>query len=299
MSNPAIRSKYIFRQSATAAPSLGLAESFWALSKRADSISDALKDAVSDGCGYLEVGLREERLDETRSLLNHFQLRLIAQGWARTAEDAVVYLQRAVDLRAAALNLQLGHAYLSLQEAVDLIGEVQRASDTYGIPLLLETHRGCLTQDLFRTSELLAACPETIMALDLSHYILAAETLSGSEELFHRYLAPVLARTALIHGRISNGQVIQVAANSVDDETFLTVWQRTMRLWLEDAPAGAVFIFEPELGPPPYAILARDGVEISDRAKQSRTLIRFARNAWARATANSPFAKEFHHVASR
>lgn len=300
MSNPSTQSKYIFRQSLAAAPSLGFAESFWALSQRPDSIADALERAVLDGFGYLEVGLREERLDETRSLLKRLPLRLIAQGWARSAEDAIAYLQRAADLSASALNLQLGNAYLSLHEATDLIGEVQHAAGLYGIPLLLETHRGRLTQDLFRTSELLAACPETIMALDLSHYIVAAENLGESRELFHQYLAPVLARTTLIHGRISNGQAVQVAENPVDNETFLAVWQRTMQLWLEGAPPDAVFVFEPELGPPPYAMLDADGAEISDRAEQSRTLTCLARSTWANAQRQTFHpTQESPHVSSR
>ena len=281
-------SKYFLRRPGSATPALGLAQSFWALTGRDVPVTQALEQACLEGCAYLEVGLSEERLAETRELLQAFPVQLLAQGWATSATDAGVYLQRAADLRAVALNLQLGHAYLTAAQAADLVGEVQRQSDRYGIPLLLETHRARITQDLFRTTELLAHCPDAALALDLSHYIVAGEGFGGSESLFHAHLEPLLRRTTLIHGRISNGQSIQVTA---EDNPMLSVvsqqvWQRAMQLWLADAPADAVFLFEPELGPSPYAYMLKRGRETFSRTEESRTLIRMAQHAWAAAYAS-------------
>ncbi len=282
-------SKYFLANPGGKTPALGLAQSFWALTQREIPTAQSLEEACFQGFEYFEVGIREERLVETRALLNAFPLKLIAQGWAVSANEAIIFLQRAVEFQAIALNLHLGHAYLATSEAVDLIGEVQSQADALGIPLLLETHRGRLTQDLFRTSEILAQLPQIVIALDLSHYIVAGETLGGSETLFHAHLAPLLARTALIHGRISNGQSIQVPAE--DPFAFTSViqslWQQAMQLWLIDAPADAVFLFEPELGPPPYACVAADRTETFNRTAQSRILTHLGRQAWASAQANT------------
>jgi len=279
-------SKYCFRHSGASTPRLAFAQSFWALSERTISISQALEEAEREGYEYFEVGLRSERVAETTSILERFPLRLIAQGWAATAGEATFFLQRAADFKAAALNLHLGHAYMTALEAVDLIGQVHREAKFYGVQLLVETHRGRLTQDLFRTAELVKLVPELAIALDLSHYIVAGETFGGSQELFCIHLETVLKQTALIHGRISNGQSIQVA---IDDrfstvEVIKSLWQRAMRAWLSDAPSDAVFVFEPELGPPPYAYLTTTGEETFSREHQSRLLKELAQSAWEAAS---------------
>jgi hypothetical protein len=280
-------SKYCFRQPGGIVPALGMAQSFWALSQREIPMAQALENACSEGFEFFEVGLREDRLTETKVLLNQFPLKLIAQGWATSAKDATVFLERAVEFKAIALNMHIGHAYLTTDEAADLVGDIQSRADVYGIPLLLETHRGRLTQDLFRTAELLARVPEIAITLDVSHYIVAGETLGGSEALFRAHMAPLLARTALIHGRISNGQSIQVPAE--DGFAFTSViqslWQQAMASWLADAPHDAIFLFEPELGPPPYAYLNGNGAETFSRTAETRTLTHLARQAWAGAQA--------------
>jgi hypothetical protein len=259
-----------------------LAQSFWALGERELTMSEALEKACDEGFAYLEVGLREDRLPELAGLMKRFPLSLIAQGWAANAHDARTWFERAETFNALALNLHLGHAYLAEEEAVAMVDEVHTLSDAFGIPVLLETHRGRLTQDLYRTSGLLARRPDTVIALDLSHYIVAGETLGGSEELFRQHVAPLLARTALIHGRVSNGQSIQVLpGDRFADTAFLqSMWQLAMEAWLKQAPQGAVFVFEPELGPPPYAMTDAAGRELSDRTGQSAALVAMAREAW-------------------
>ncbi len=97
-----------------------MAQSFWALTEREIPIAQALEEVLSEGFEYFEVGLREERLAETEALLSRFNLKLIAQGWATSTNEAILFLQRAVELKAIALNLHLGHAYLTTSEAVDL-----------------------------------------------------------------------------------------------------------------------------------------------------------------------------------
>ncbi len=281
------RTKYCFRKPGATSPSLGLAQSYWALTHREIPMEESLEQACGDGFEYFEVGLSEDRLAETRALLERFPLKLIAQGWASSAGEATAFFERAAELGAVALNLHLGHAYLTTNEAVDMVGEVQRQAESFGLPLLLETHRGRLTQDLFRTAELLARLPEIVITLDVSHYIVASENLGGPEELFRAHIAPLLARTALIHGRISNGQSSQVRVDDGFAFTSMTqsLWRQAMQSWLADAPADAVLIFEPELGPPPYAFLDPNGAETFSRTDETRRLTQLGRDAWTAAHA--------------
>jgi len=284
-----LNSKYCFRLPGRTAPALALSQSYWALTQREISISESLEAACKEGYEYFEAGLSEDRMEEIASLLKRFPLKLIAQGWTNTAAEAATFMQRAVSLGAVAFNLHLGHAFLSASQAAEMVAEAQQRAASLGLPLLIETHRGRLTQDLFRTSELVAANPSINITLDVSHYIVASENLGGDEALFRVHMAPLLARTALIHGRISNGQSAQVLAESPLAFTAVTqsFWKEAMRLWLRDAPADAVLVFVPELGPPPYAYLLRDGAETFCRTAETRTLVELARQAWAQATAGA------------
>jgi len=285
MPSTSSNSKYCFRCPGAIAPELAFSQSFWALTEREISIELSLEKACDAGCTYFEVGLREDRLATAEALLKKFPLKLIAQGWAATCPEATVFFERAKQLGAVAINLHLGHAYMTVDEAASLIKQMQEQAESYGLPLLMETHRGRMTQDLFRTAELLARCPEAVFALDVSHYIVAGETLGGSAELFHKHILPLLARTALIHGRVSNGQSIQVSLDDAfaDTATIESLWSRAMGIWLADAPLDAVFVFEPELGPPPYAYRDRRGAETFSRSEETARIVELARGAWSKA----------------
>jgi hypothetical protein len=275
-------SKYCFRSPGATAPALAFSQSLWALMGREDPIELSLEQACTEEFTYLEVGLREDQLAIAEGPLKRFPLKLIAQGWATTLSDAVRFLDRAAQLGAVALNLHLGHAYMPVDEAACLIGEVQCQAESFNLPLLLETHRGRLTQDLFRTAAVLEQLPEALITLDVSHYIVAGEGLGGSAELFQKHMFPLLTRTALIHGRISNGQSVQVSIHNpfASTSTIESLWRRAMRIWLADAPADAVFVFEPELGPPPYAYLDMNEAETFSRSTETMKLIGLARAAW-------------------
>jgi hypothetical protein len=251
-------------------------------------LRESVERGFADGFEYFEVGLSEERLPETREILSSVPVKLIAQGWASTVDEATVFFERAASLGAAAINLHLGHAYLAMEEAAGVVLEAIDKAREYNLPLMLETHRGRLTQDLYRTSQLALRVPDLLIALDVSHYIVAGETLGGSEPLFRAHLRPITSKAALIHGRISNGASIQV---SVDDPfacvaTTTAIWQEAMESWLQDAPEDAVMLFEPELGPPPYAYLNSQQKETFSRDDQSTILRALALETWERATKN-------------
>ena len=53
-----------------------------------------------------------------------------------------------------------------------------------------------------------------------------------------------------------------------------------MRVWRQAAQPGDVFVFEPELGPPPYSQTDLQGRQISDRWQQSLLLAELGRRIW-------------------
>jgi hypothetical protein len=53
MLHPSLRSRYIFSRTDAKAPSLGLAQSFWALGQREISLAQSLEEACADGFEYV------------------------------------------------------------------------------------------------------------------------------------------------------------------------------------------------------------------------------------------------------
>jgi len=115
---------------------------------------------------------------------------------------------------------------------------------------------------------------------------------------FAEQLGPVLERTCFLHGRVSNGQSMQV---SIDDgehashlEHFKTLWRSAMARWLRAARPGDLLPFVPELGPPSsgYAITWPDSAgrrqEPSDRWAEMLRLKRIAEDLFLEVAGDPP-----------
>jgi hypothetical protein len=153
------------------------------------------------------------------------------------------------------------------------------------LPVYFETHRGRFTQDLYRTAQLCTRLPDLLLTLDVSHYIVNEEKIGPTEEL-KPLLDVLLDRVGMIHGRVSNGQQIQVDIGDGSEELaqrYKRFWAEAMRRWRIRNPVGAALVFEPELGPPDYAIRDLSGKEFSNRWEQSLVLKRLGEEAWKEA----------------
>jgi sugar phosphate isomerase/epimerase len=216
-----------------------------------------------------------ERIAATR-------LGLIIQAYPLQPEDLAAPLALAKQTKARAINLHVRLPHISHEEAADLVcALIARAADA-DVALYFETHRGCITQDLYRTARLVEAIPEMRLTLDVSHYVLAGEQV-GPTPAIRELLEPMLDRVEMIHGRISNGQQIQVPVVDPASELaglYRDLWTETMRRWRRRKPAGSTLIFTPELGPPPYAVTTPEGGEVSNRLEQTEVIWSIAQQAW-------------------
>ncbi|PZQ85118.1 MAG: xylose isomerase, partial [Ancylobacter novellus] len=66
---------------------------------------------------------------------------------------------------------------LSVREMVPVIEAWMRIGHEEGVPLQFETHRNCITNDMFSTLLLLDAIPQMRLAADLSHYVVDREMM--------------------------------------------------------------------------------------------------------------------------
>ncbi|MBW3623532.1 MAG: sugar phosphate isomerase/epimerase, partial [Armatimonadetes bacterium] len=173
-------------------------------------------------------------------------------------------------------------------KAAELVRDARAYAAEQGVPYFIESHRNTATETLPQTYELIRRVPDLTFTADLSHYFVVGEFYGWENERLPERLGPILERTVSIHGRISNGEQVQV---DVGDGTgrlpqaYVEIWSLAMKAFLADARPGDVFPFTPELGPPAYAIVHPDGSgEISDRWQQSLVMAQLARQAWEKAT---------------
>ncbi|MGI8908679.1 MAG: sugar phosphate isomerase/epimerase family protein [Candidatus Sumerlaeaceae bacterium] len=238
----------------------------------------ALKEA---GYATLEVAYYNISPEVVKAVQEN-GLRLIVQRTTSTVADLVPALEAAKRHGALLVNLHAGTPHMRTQEAADVVNAMIDAADSYSLQLLFETHRGTMTQDLLRTVDLVESVPRMRLTLDVSHYIIAEER-PGPVDQLRPLLNTLLPRVQMIHGRISNGEQIQVDAGDGHGELaqlYKKFWCDAMRAWREHRAPGSAFVFTPELGPPIYALTDSKGHELSDRWQQSLVLRRLAEEAW-------------------
>ena len=127
--------------------------------------------------------------------------------------------------------------------AVDaLVGEINQVSDDLDFPVYIETHRATVTQDNWRTVQLLERLPDTRFNGDFSHWYTGHEMVYGGFEAKLAFIAPVLERVRYIHGRIGDPGCIQVDIGDGEGrghvDHFRRMWTRAMAGFLESAGPG-------------------------------------------------------------
>ncbi|MEJ8544702.1 sugar phosphate isomerase/epimerase [Brevibacillus borstelensis] len=278
-------------------PRLEVHQSWWAMRGIGDENGEwslAKKIANIAAAGYSGIMGRlpaPEEADLWRSLLDHYKLQFGVEAFPEEPEEFAQFLQKAREFGVSYVNAQVKDSFVVGEKALQRLQGIIREGEKQGIPVFVETHRGRITQDLLRTVQYVEALPDLRLTIDLSHYVLAGEMLlphQHAEACFQK----LLKRTSCIHGRVSNGQQIQVDIGP-DGEHPMTArhlawWKEGMAYWLDEAREGDVLPFVCELGPVPYAIslygyLPTSVEEISDRWKQSLVLKRLAENAWEEA----------------
>lgn len=184
-----------------------------------------------------------------------------------------------------------------------IVDAMLTASERHRLPVFLETHRATITQDMWRTVQLVRRFPELRFNGDFSHYYTGQEMVYGGLEMKMAFMAPIFDRVGFLHGRIGSPGCIQVpvddgtgrpaqAHGTVDYlEDFRKIWTRAMRGFVRNASAGDYLIFAPELlsGLYYYARLIPDAqgrlVEETDRYAQALVLKRLAERCFADAQA--------------
>jgi hypothetical protein len=161
-----------------------------------------------------------------------------------------------------------------------------RVAEQEGMPIQFETHRNCITNDLFATLQLLEAVPRMRLAADLSHYVVDREMPCPPTPYLQELISRVLSRSESFQGRVAaRGQIqlpLEFPQNAKWVALFRRWWKEGFASWRErHASDNAPLVFLCELGPPDYALTGADGRELSDRWAEALLLSRWARELWS------------------
>jgi hypothetical protein len=250
-----------------------------------------IKAAGFDGFDVWVGGASEADLARWEALARAHGLAIGVEFGPERVEDADAAIVAAKRLGSPYLDAHVASYFTPEREAGALVRGLVERCRAAGMPLVVQTHRGRVTQDLLRTVALAEAIPDLRFDLDFSHYLVAGEMTGALPPAAEAALGALMRRAAMLDGRVSNGEQVQVdlldPAHREHVERVAALWKRVMSGWLRGASRGDVFPFRVELGPPGYAIVGPGGREISDRWAQQRALRDLAVRLWNEAVAET------------
>lgn len=271
---------------------LRIYQSLWATELRRPGLPERpaaerferVREAGFDG---MAIDLGAMDIDAARALVPEFArtgLKGLLTAFPRSIEELRPALRLAKDIGSPFVIVVGQVMPLAVADMIPVIEAWLAVSREEGVPIQFETHRNCITNDLFATLSLLDAVPEMRMSADLSHYVVDREMMQPISADYQAYVRRILERSDSFQGRVANRCQVQLPLHfpqhRVWIETFLDWWRQGFVLWRERAASNDDCVFVCELGPRDYAITDANGDELSDRWTEALLLKEWAALCW-------------------
>lgn len=245
---------------------------------------DQVRAAGFDG---MAIDLGALSMEEAESTVPHFARTGLAGGltaFPQSADDLRAAIQLAHRIRAPFVTVIGQDMPVRVPDMIPVVEGWLRVAESERMPIQFETHRNCITNDLFTAVQLLDAVPEMRMAADLSHYVVDREMPLPPTPQLKALIAQVLERADSFQGRVAARGQIQIALDFPQNAEWVALfkgwWRQGFDAW-KARQTDSTCVFLCELGPPDYAITGADGRELSDRWTEALTLARWAQELWA------------------
>ena len=266
-------------------------QALWAMDQLAGPVAsvseqfDRVRQAGFDG---MTIDLGALSMQEARATIPEFRrtgLRGGLTAFPKTVEELRPALALAQEIQApfvVVIGQQMPLDFAAMTASIQ--GWLSVAAEE-GVPIQFETHRNCITNDLYTTVQLLDAVPEMRLSADLSHYVVDREMPCPPTASLQELMTRVLERSESFQGRVASRSQIQIplgfSQNQKWVELFKSWWKQGFEAWARRHRNDASpLVFLCELGPPDYAITDQSGNELSDRWQESRLLAQWARAIW-------------------
>ena len=253
----------------------------WTNEQRFKMIAEAGYDGVCLDPAAHEI---EENL-ALRPLFESHGLACMVNAFPKTDDDLRRLLKFSQDMNATTFSI-IGTVYpVSAAKAVPIIRNWMSIAREMGVDIMFETHRDCITNDMFFTLELLDAIADMRLCADFSHYVLNRELSLPMTEEFKRHFETLTQRSDCFQGRISNREQIQIPIGFPQHaewvELFKKFWKEGFKSWQARNDKDAELVFLCELGPPPYAITDAQGQELSNRWEEALVIKNWVQEIWS------------------
>jgi len=217
-------------------------------------------------------------------LYREFELGSMVNAFPYSEDDMQPLLEFAKDFDACMVNVISGVMPIRPEDAVPVVRRWMQEAEDRNMPLLFETHRDGLLNDMYFTLQLMDLIPEMRLCADLSHFVVDRELRAPVPERDREYISSILDRSDCFQGRVASREQVQVAINFPQHQEWVGIfkgwWKEGMRAWRHRNADDATLVFLCELGPPPYAITDGDQRELSDRWKESLQIRDWVHEIW-------------------
>lgn len=271
---------------------LEIFQSLWAMDRRIPNqpeppVAEHFQRIAAEGYHGVCIDPALAEIDEMRKLKPLFEqhgLNCMVNVFPHSLEEMHPLLEFAREMRACQVNALGTLIPLTVDEGADMVRRWLDDAASVGIPLLFETHRDSLLNDLGYTVLLMDAVPEMRLCADLSHFVVDREIRLPLSERDEDYFQRILQRSDCFQGRVASSEQVQVQIGFPQHQKwvqqFRTWWTEGMRQWKQRNADDATLVFLCELGPPPYAITGADGLELSDRWDEALQIRQWVQQAW-------------------
>lgn len=179
---------------------------------------------------------------------------ILTQG--QTHQDHIQSFEKQFEFAAqcevAFINSHVGRDIFAFEQNVQIFQRVLQLSESSGIPIMVETHRGRPTYSAIETRKYLQAIPQLRITADFSHWMVVHE--SGLDDQ-HETLDVAISRADYVHARVGYAEGPQIPDPRAPEwspavNRHLQLWQQIVD---EHKKKGSdVLYITPEFGPPEY-----------------------------------------------
>jgi hypothetical protein len=256
-------------------------QSYWAMQLRQPGLSERSMEecfAMVAEAGFAGMGMDLSLADiavakEAKPLFKKYKLGCLFNAFPTSVEGFQTMLDMANEFDCRFLNVIGQVMPIDVQGMIPVVRRWVQMAEASKMPILFETHRHGITNDLYTTLQLLDAVPEMQLCADLSHFLIDREFSFPPSERDHELVRRILARSLSFQGRVASNEQIQVQISFPQHQKwydlFAQWWEQGFRSWRARSGPDDCLNFMCELGPTEYAITNAQGMELSDRWEEA------------------------------
>ncbi len=245
-----------------------------------DMVAEAGYHGMALDLGAADIAV----VDAVEPLMARAGLTPLLVAFPQTVGELRDVLKRAKDIGAPFVDVIGQVTPLTVEGMIPVIRAWIEMSEQEGVPIQFETHRNCITNDLYTTLTLIDAIPEMRLCADLSHYVVDREFRFPLSERDMALVTRILQRSDSFQGRVASRQQIQLQLDFPQHRKWVDLfrgwWREGFASWRQRNPQGDC-VFLCELGPPEYAMTGPDGTEMSNRWDEALQIKAWVEAIWA------------------